>query len=187
MERNIVLVGLPSCGKTTLGKQAADLLGIDFVDTDAMTSASLNAEGFSWLHIFSARGQDAFLQAQHKVIESLRLLQRPTIIATGAEAPLSPENIPLLHEAGIIIHIHRDFDIIMAHLRDKHAREEGLQLVNVDTGQRMILHESGMENYRACLPRYDSISDLSIENHGEVSEGVATLVKVIRACNANPR
>jgi shikimate kinase len=187
VERNIVLVGLPSCGKTTLGKQAADLLGMDFVDTDAMTSARLNAEGFPWTRIFSARGQDAFLRAQREVIENLRLLQKPTIIATGAEASLSPENLPLLREAGIIIHIHRDFDIIMAHLRNKHAREGSLQLVNVDTGQRMNLHETGMENYRACLPRYDSISDLSIENHGEVSEGVAALVKAIRAYDANPR
>jgi shikimate kinase len=187
VKRNIVLVGLPSCGKTTLGKQAADLLEMDFVDTDAMTTAILNAEGFSWMSIISARGQDAFLRAQHEAIKRLRSLQKPTIIATGAEAPLSPENLPRLREAGIIIHIHRDFDTIMTRLRNKPASEQGLQLVNVETGQRVNLHETGMKSYRACLPQYDSISDFSIENHGEVSEGLEALVKAIRACDANPR
>ncbi|MDR0700819.1 MAG: hypothetical protein LBF61_00155 [Azoarcus sp.] len=181
MKSNMILVGLPSCGKTTLGRQAAEIFGMDFVDTDEMILAGLKKENLSPAKIFTLAMQRGFCRVQHEVIENLRAIQKPAIISTGAEASLSQEHVQVLREIGVIVHILRDPDIVMNCMRNRPARERGLQLVNMDTGKKTMLDESCLESYLDCAPWYRDIADIIIENNGDISEGLDALVKAIRA------
>jgi shikimate kinase len=181
MKKNFVLIGIPSCGKTTLGKQAADVLGMDFVDTDTPTAKNLIAEDFLLPQMFTVAGQRAFLRTQNEVIENLRALQTPTIIATGAEASLSAENLHILREIGWIIHIRRNPDLIFEHMHKLPDEERGLRLVNTDTGEKIYLNESCLKGYLECIPQYDEIADTAIVNEGEISEGLENLLAAIQA------
>jgi shikimate kinase len=181
MKKNFILVGIPFCGKTTLGKQAADALGMDFVDTDAPAAKILAAEDLPLARIFSGAGQRAFLRIQRETIENLRAIRTPTIIATGAEAPLSGENLRILREIGSIIHIRRNPDIIFAYMRGRPDEKKGLQLINMDTGRRIDMQESCLKGYLECIPRYDEIADIAIENDGDISAGLDSLLEAIRA------
>jgi len=75
-----ILIGIPNCGKSTLGKRAADILNLPFYDTDILVceNAALKDPRFIFGLGFSGR----FLPEQNKVIAELAELDGPAIIAT---------------------------------------------------------------------------------------------------------
>lgn len=92
---NIALVGFMGSGKTDVGKQLADKMGFEFIDTD--TSIQENA-GMSISDIFKIRGESAFREMEHAVIHKVIPGSRGDIFSLGGGAVLDPENIKTLNE-----------------------------------------------------------------------------------------
>lgn len=101
---NIILIGMPGCGKSTVGKLLAERTGKTFVDADA---AIIKKAGISIPEIFSTSGEEGFRQIETAV---LRKLGRSSglVIATGGGCVTREENYPLLHQNGHIIWLQRD-------------------------------------------------------------------------------
>lgn len=107
---NIVLVGMPGCGKTTVGKRIADQCGMQFVDTD---ESVVSQAGRPIPEIFRTEGESAFRDWESEVIRNVASGQG-CVIATGGGAVLRPENIDWLRENGRIYFLDRKPELLMA-------------------------------------------------------------------------
>ncbi|MCR4790137.1 MAG: hypothetical protein K5839_03550 [Treponemataceae bacterium] len=108
-KENIVLVGMPACGKTSVGNQISKLLGKEIIDTDAQI---VKKEGRAISEIFASEGEAYFRQLESQVIAEIS--QRTgIIISTGGGAVLNPLNVHNLKQNGKIYFIDRPLEQLM--------------------------------------------------------------------------
>lgn len=100
---NLVLIGMPGCGKTCIGRRVAERCGRPFLDTDAMVE---RMAGMSVSSIFARRGEAAF-RAMEAEAARMASLERGVVIATGGGTVLFGENASWLREAGTLVHLLR--------------------------------------------------------------------------------
>ena len=105
-KRNIVLIGMPGCGKTTIGKSVANETDKSFIDTD---DEIVKKTGMPIPEIFQKNGEKKFREIESEVIKEVAALQS-AVIATGGGAVLNPLNVSLLKENGIIVFIDRPIE-----------------------------------------------------------------------------
>ena len=100
--KNIFLVGSMGAGKTTIGKQLAKALMLDFIDSDheieRITGASI-----PW--IFDIEGEDGFRKREKKAIDDLTQRQG-LVLATGGGAVLDEQNRCYLRDRGVVVYLH---------------------------------------------------------------------------------
>ena len=108
-KENIVLIGMPASGKTTVSKILAKELSREALDTDDMIVSSKNMEISK---IFKTEGEKAFREYETCVIANVSL-QNNRIIATGGGAVLNNENIKMLRQNGVIFFIDRPCDKLL--------------------------------------------------------------------------
>ena len=98
-KRNIFLVGPMGAGKSTIGRQLAQQLNMDFVDSDAVIEERAGAD-ISW--IFDLEGEEGFRKREERIINELTQLQG-VVLSTGGGAVMSKENRNYLSARGIVI------------------------------------------------------------------------------------
>ena len=103
-QKNIVLIGMMGCGKSTIGALLARRLGRKLVDTDALVEAQ---EGRTIPEIFSSDGEEYFRQAEERVAKALAS-RSALVIACGGGLPLREESIRPLKESGTVFFLCRD-------------------------------------------------------------------------------
>lgn len=143
--RNLVLIGMSGCGKTTLGKLAAEKLGKTFVDTDAEIIKRI---GMSIADYFAAYGEDSFRQVESEVIQEIST-QNNLVISTGGGVIKNPENIRWLKGNGTVIWIQRDPELL----------ESG-------NGRPLVPDQDAVRRlYKERLPLYTAAAETIIENN----------------------
>ena len=113
--RNIVLIGMPGCGKSTIGKKMAAETGKKFVDTDALVEEKA---GRSIPDIFKDDGEAAFRALEAEVIADV-CKENGQVIATGGGSVLNLENVRNMRQNGTVIFIKRDIDKLPVEGRDR--------------------------------------------------------------------
>ena len=103
-QKNIVLIGMMGCGKSTIGALLARRLGRKLVDTDALVEAQ---EGRTIPEIFASDGEEYFRQAEERVAKTLAS-RSALVIACGGGLPLREESIRPLKESGTVFFLCRD-------------------------------------------------------------------------------
>ena len=98
---NVFLVGPIGVGKTTIGRVLADLLGIEFYDSDREIEASTGAD-IPW--IFDVEGESGFRVRETRMIEQLTQ-KKNIVLATGGGAVMSPENREWLMARGAVVYL----------------------------------------------------------------------------------
>ncbi len=158
-KRNIVLCGMPSCGKSTIGKALADATGRRFEDSDSVVELQA---GMTIPEIFSREGEEGFRIRETAALESLAP-EQGLVIATGGGMPLRPQNLRLMHHNGIICFLRRD-----------------LPLLRPGGGRPLSSNRSALEHlYEHRLPLYMAAADVVIDNNGPILE---TLSKLLELC-----
>lgn len=109
-QENVVLVGMPGSGKSTVGKRLAEWLDRPFVDTDARIVEKAHT---SIPELFAEIGEDGFRDLEAEVIREVSG-DRGCIIATGGGAVLRPENVEFLRQNGRIYFIDRPLELLTA-------------------------------------------------------------------------
>ncbi len=102
--RNILLIGMPGCGKSTVGKLLARKLGRPFYDAD---DELVKAQGRSIPEIFAEDGEEGF---RRRETETLRRLTRESgcVISAGGGAVTVSENLDLMHQNSVVLWLQRD-------------------------------------------------------------------------------
>ena len=148
---NIVLIGLMGSGKTTVGRIVAQMIGFQFVDTDAMI---VETAGKTIPEIFASEGEAGFRLRESAALRSL-LGKRGCVIATGGGIITQPRNPPILRHLGYIVWLDAD--------PERLARRTAMN------SNRPLL--AGEEDPKAKLerllterkPLYKSLADLRIQ------------------------
>ncbi len=154
--QNIVLIGMPGCGKSTVGAALADALGRTLMDAD---TEIIRLAGKPIPAIFYQDGEEAFRQWETKALEILGK-QSGLILATGGGCVTKARNFPLLHQNGRIFWLQRDLRVLPA---------DGRPLSQTNSMEEMFM---------VRRPMYQAFADLSIDNNGTLEETVAAILKV---------
>ncbi len=101
---NIILIGMPGCGKTTVGKLLAEKTGKVFIDADRFLEAQA---GRTIPEIFAADGEAAFRALETQALQELGK-RSGIILATGGGCVTRPENLPLLRQNGEVFWLTRN-------------------------------------------------------------------------------
>lgn len=108
-KRNIVLVGMPSSGKSTIGKMLADELSMPFVDVDLEIEKTTKK---TIPEIFKTQGEKSFRDIESQVIAEIAAKQN-CVIATGGGAVLREQNVTLLRGNGTVYFIDRPIEFLI--------------------------------------------------------------------------
>lgn len=160
MKKNIVLIGMPSCGKTTLANQLSEVLHIPVYDSDALIVESQNC---SIANIFEIQGEAYFRKLEHEMIVSLSKLSH-VIISTGGGVILNEDNMKALKENGMIFFIDRPLHL----------------LLSSDPSRPLSKDEKALkEMYAVRLPLYQKYADAIVKNDGRIEEAMRLLMRYI--------
>lgn len=150
MARNIVLIGMPASGKSSVGKVLAKKTGFDFVDTDALIESRENRKISD---IFAEEGEPYFRNLEVEVTKELSEKENQ-IISTGGGLVMNPLNVENLRKNGMLIFLDRD----VTHLIPTADRPLG------DTTEKM------QNLYKERFPVYKKAADRTVKVHGTIEE-----------------
>jgi shikimate kinase len=102
--KNVTLIGMMGCGKTTVGRLLARKMGRKFLDTDAEIE---HREGRSISEIFASDGEEYFRELEEKLCRELSH-SSGLVIACGGGLPLRPQAIQALKQSGVTFWLDRD-------------------------------------------------------------------------------
>ncbi len=114
---NVVLIGMPGCGKSTLGVLLAKAMRMDFVDTDLIMQ---NRAGKPLQQMVDELGVDGFSKAEEDCICSLNL--ENTVIATGGSVALEERAMKHLAKTGVIVFVKLTYETIEGRLKNISTR-----------------------------------------------------------------
>ena len=156
---NIILIGMPGCGKSSVGRLLAEMTGKRFVDAD---DAITEMAGKPIPQIFLDSGEDGFRAAETQVLAELGK-QSDIVIATGGGCVTREENYPLLHQNGTIFCLNRD-------------------LSKLPTDGRPLSQSTKLaEMYRVRKPLYDRFADCCVGNDGEIQAAAQAILHIWEA------
>ena len=159
MQKNIVLIGMPACGKSTIGVLLAKAMGYRFIDTDIVIQ---NDTGRLLQDIIDSEGLDAFCIAEERAICSVSE-QGGCVIATGGSAVYSRSAMLHLKEHGLIYYLSLPVPEVEKRLHNIKSR--GIAMRKGDTIQQVF------ERRRAL---YEEYADITIECLGKSLEDTVT-------------
>lgn len=152
---NVILIGMPGCGKTAVAAELARQTGKEVVDADAKI---VSAAGMTIPQIFAQGGEEAFRQLETQVLEQLGK-RSGIIISTGGGCVTRPENYPLLHQNGKIFWLQRDLELL-------------------PTDGRPISQSTDLNAlYRVRRPLYEAFADHIIKNSGTLSDAAKQILE----------
>ena len=154
---NIILVGMPGSGKSTVGKALAEALGRPFVDTDTRIAEEA---GSTIPEIFSADGEEVFRAFETEAVKKAGMMSG-AVIATGGGVVTRERNYRPLSQNGKIVFIERE-------------------LTALPVNGRPISQANPVEAlYAKRLPLYRSFADVTVENNGSVTETVERILSAL--------
>ncbi len=160
---NIVLIGMPAVGKSTVGVILAKIIGYQFVDTDLLIQAN---QGKRLSEIIEERGIDGFLDVENRVNAGVSVTR--SVIATGGSAVYGEEAMSHLKKIGIVVYLKADYETLSNRLRN--IRQRG---VTLREGQTL----RDLYDERTVL--YEKYADLIVEEDGEIEDTVTAVLKAM--------
>ena len=158
-KRNIFLVGPMGAGKTTIGKQLAQLLHLEFIDTDQEIEARTGAP-IDW--IFDIEGEDGFRAREKEIIAELSQRQG-IVLATGGGAVVTPENRTFLAGRGIVVYLETSIEQQLERTR-KDKRRPLLQNTDDPEATLIALHKERDAQYREIADVIVATNENSIKS-----------------------
>lgn len=155
-KQNIVMIGMPSCGKSTIGKILSDILGRDFYDIDDIIIEKNNK---NIVDIFKNEGEEKFRNYEEIAVRSI-YQNNGIVISTGGGTILRKINVDLLKQNGILIFLDRDIDKLQADQNRPLA--SSINKIKELYAQRYSL--------------YCDYADITVKNNGRIDETVKNIL-----------
>lgn len=160
---NLILIGMPGCGKTTIGKEAAKHMHMKFIDLDKLIE---KREGKSINEIF-IKGETYFRSLESDIIAELCNV-KDTVISTGGGVVKKACNMELLNDIGFIVFINRNVDSI---------------LKDIDTESRPLLNNKSDALYKLYNERielYKGYCHAELENDGTLEQILTEIISIYK-------
>lgn len=157
MMQNIVLIGMPGCGKSTIASHLAEKLGRKMVDTDQEVE---KLAGKTIPQIFAEDGEEAFRTMETEVLSRLGT-QSQLIIATGGGCVTKARNYPLMHQNSSIFWLMRD-------------------LSKLPTDGRPLSQANKLSDlYETRKSLYEAFADYTVDNNGSCEESIRSIISIL--------
>lgn len=165
MKDNIVLIGMPGVGKSTVGVILAKVMGYQFIDADIVIQQQ---EGRLLHEIIEEEGTEGFIQVENRVNASLSASH--AIIATGGSVVYGKEAMEHLREIGTVVYLEVSFPVLEKRLADIKGRG-----VVLKEGQNLY------DLYLERTPLYESYADIRISETGlDIEQTVEQIVSQLQ-------
>ncbi|SEA19119.1 shikimate kinase [Pseudobutyrivibrio sp. ACV-2] len=165
MKNNVVLIGMPGVGKSTLGVVLAKELGFEFVDADLLIQ---KRENRLLKEIIAEDGVDGFLKIENDVNASINTDK--TVIATGGSVIYGAEAMEHLKEIGTVVYLKLDYETLDSRLGSLKGR--GVVLKDGQTLKSL---------YEERIPLYEKYADLIVDEQGlNLEETLTSVLKSLR-------
>ena len=153
---NIILIGMPGSGKSTVGALLAQSMGKEFIDADAYLAEKA---GRSIPEIFATDGEEMFRKLETETLSELGK-RSGIVLATGGGCVTRPENYAHLHQNGTIFCIHRDLALL-------------------DTAGRPISQSKKLTDlYAVRKPLYEQFADHHIDNNASAEAAAGEIQRI---------
>lgn len=146
---NIVLIGMPGVGKSTIGVVLAKLLGYQFVDADLVIQEK---EGKLLHEIIEEVGAEGFIEVENRINSQIQA--EHAIIATGGSVVYGTEAMAHLKEIGTVLYLKLPYEELNQRLRD--IRGRGVVLKD---GQTLL------DLYEERVPLYEKYADITVDEY----------------------
>ena len=165
MKKNIILIGMPGSGKTTIGTELSEKIGYGYVDSDSVIVAR---EGKRLHEIIAEKGREGFLDIEAKV--NSELCASRCVIATGGSVIYRSYAMEKLKELGKVVYLKLSYQTIASRLGDLKARgvalKEGFTLKDL---------------YEERTPLYERYADITVALDGKsVMDSVAYIAEAVK-------
>ena len=161
---NIVLIGMPGVGKSTIGVILAKVLGYSFLDADLLIQEQ---EGKLLREIIEEKGTDGFIEVENRVNASIRADR--AVIATGGSVVYGKEAMEHLKEIGRVVYLKVSYAILEKRLADIKGR--GVVLKEGQTLETLFEERSKL---------YEQYADIEVSEEGlDVEQTVEKLVEAL--------
>ena len=152
--QNLVLVGMPSSGKSTVGRALAKALSREFIDTDREIVRKINT---TIPDFFAKRGEKAFRQVETEVLKEV-MNKRGAVIATGGGIVTVEENLYPLKSNSKVVWLMRPID-------------------KLSTAGRPLSQKGNLEEmFKVRAPLYSKVADVTVQNDGEIETAIKEII-----------
>lgn len=163
MKDNIVLIGMPGVGKSTIGVILAKIIGYNFIDADLLIQESQN---MLLKDIIAKEGVEGFISIEDKVNSSIDV--KKTIIATGGSVVYGKNAMRHLKNIGTVIYLKLDLDSLKTRLHDISGR--GVVLKNNQSIEELYIERTKL---------YEKYADITIDESGCNIEETVEKIKLV--------
>jgi len=160
-KRNIFLVGPMGAGKSTIGRELADKLHLDFYDSDQEIERRTGAD-IAW--VFDLEGEEGFRKREEEVIDDLSEMQG-IVLATGGGSVVSAQVRNRLSARGIVVYLETTIDKQVARTQ----RDRRRPLLQTSEEPRTVLENLAVERN----PLYEEIADVIVQTDDQSAKVVA--------------
>lgn len=162
---NVILIGMPTSGKTTIGTELSSKIGYGYIDSDSVIVAR---QGKSLRALIEELGNEKYLDVEATV--NSQLSAQRCVIATGGSAIYRDNAMEKLRENGKVVYLKMSYDEMARRLGDYKAR--GVVLKDGFTLKDM---------YNERVPLYEKYADITVELDGKtVAESVQAVVEALQ-------
>lgn len=160
--KNIIFIGMPGCGKTTIGKELSKELGLNFIDLDNYIEKKNNIT----IPEMFLKSEEYFRNKESEAVDDVKKFES-TIISTGGGVVKRWTNMNVLIECGYIIFIDR-------------KPENIIETLNITNRPLLIGGKEKLFNiYNERYDLYKKYSNLIIDNNGEITTTIERIKEVI--------
>jgi len=148
--QNIFLIGLMGAGKTTIGRQIASELSLEFLDSDHEIESRT---GVTITHIFDIEGESGFRKRETTILDELTA-KKGIVLATGGGAILKAENRQFLMSRGTIVYLYADIETLL----ERTSKDRNRPLLQTEDPEAVL-----KELFEIRDPLYRETADVIID------------------------
>ncbi len=157
-KNNIVLIGMPGAGKSTLGVVAAKMLNMKFLDVDLLIQEVC---GCVLPVLINRLGTQGFIEKESSILQGIKT-SSPTIISTGGSAIYTSSAMEHLKSIGRVIYLRVSFEELISRIGCESMEARGVVLQNASTSSTVQLKDV----YDQRIPLYEKYADLTLDVDG---------------------
>lgn len=159
----VILIGLPSSGKSTLGVLLAKALGFRFIDSDLVIQEKEKA---LLEELIEKKGREGFLRLENEI--NSRLDGGDVVISTGGSAVFGDKAMEHFKSIGTVVYLKISYETLIKRLGDYTHR-----------GVVMEEGETLLDLYKKRVPLYEKWADITVESEKEMHESVKELAVLL--------